>query len=143
VTSRMHAATTAADRELGTVDLGEVLRIPRGSSLAETARLLRARGVSAGLVGDAARDVVTERDLAWALAQGLGPADQVESVLERTPAWTTTSSHVIDAAHMMLRLGVHHLVVLRVDGRAAGVLSMHDVLALIVPDGRIDAPARA
>ena len=120
-------------RELGTLPLRDVVRVPAGASLRETAERLRKADVSSALVGDSQRDIVTERDLTHALAEGHGPDDPVEAIEERTPIWAVTSSHVIDAAEMMLRHEIRHLIVLRPDGRAAGVISMREIFSLLVP----------
>jgi MFS transporter, MHS family, proline/betaine transporter len=125
---------SALHRELGTLALGAVVRVPDGASLREVAARFREMNVSSALIGESNRDIVTERDLTQALSDGRGPDDAVESVVERTPVWATTTSHVVDAAQMMLRHEVRHLIVLGIDGRAAGVVSMREIFSLLVPD---------
>ena len=123
----------ALHRQLDTLELRAVVRMPGGSTLREAASLLRQMNVSSALVGDSHRDIVTERDLTRALAEGRGPDDVVENIVEGTPVWASTTSYVVDAAEMMLHHGIRHLIVIGVDGRAAGVVSMRDIFALLLP----------
>src|SRR5579875_2398671 len=117
-------------RELGSLPLRSVVRVRAGSSLREVAATLLREGVSCALVGDSNHELVTERDLTRAIATGRGPNDPVESVVVRMPVWATTTSEVADAAAMMLEHGVRHLVVLRIDGTVAGVVSMRQIFAI-------------
>jgi signal-transduction protein with cAMP-binding, CBS, and nucleotidyltransferase domain len=126
-------AGAALHRELGTLSLREVVRVPAGASLRETASRLREADVSSALVGDSSRDIVTERDLTRAFAEGRGPDDPVEAIEERTPLWATTTSYVIDAAWMMLHHEIRHLIVLGIDGKAVGVVSMRDIFSMLIP----------
>ena len=123
----------ALHRELGTLSLRDVVRVPARATLRETASVLREADVSSALVGDSHRDIVTERDLTRALAEGWGPQAPVDAFDERTPIWATTTTHVIDAAEMMLHHGIRHLIVLGIDGKAVGVVSMRDIFSMLIP----------
>ena len=120
-------------RLVGSLSLRPVVRVPAGASLQEAARVLRGANVSSALVGDGPRRIVTERDLCRALAEGLGPSDAVASVVQHIPVWATTTSQVFDVAVMMLQHQVRHLVVVSPAGEEAGIVSMRDVLALVLP----------
>ena len=124
----------ALHRELGTL-LSPRRRAGPGRhvELRETASMLREANVSSALVGDSQRDIVTERDLTRALAEGWGPQAPLDAFEERTPIWATTTTHVIDAAEMMLHHEVRHLIVLGIDGKAVGVVSMRDIFSMLVP----------
>ena len=129
-----HELQEVLHREVGTLDLRTVVRVPAGASLSEVAtRLLRDEDVSSVLVGDKPREIVTERDLTQALAKGLGPATPVEDIAERTPVWVTTTSEIADVATLMLHHEVRHIIVLAPSGDAVGVLSMRDIFSLLLP----------
>jgi len=97
------------------------------------AKRLREEEVSSVLVGESPREIITERDLTRALAEGMGSDDPIGAITERTAVWATTTSHVIDAARMMLHHEIRHLIVLAPDGTAAGVISMRDIFSLLLP----------
>jgi CBS domain-containing protein len=117
--------------ELGDLNLARPLRVARNASIREAARAMRAFDVSTLLVGDDALVLVTERDLVQALADGVDPETPVEKVASPDPLWGPDDLNVAQAAAMMLRHGVRHLVVRRADG-SAGILSMRDAFAILV-----------
>lgn len=121
-------------REIGSLTLKEIDRIPAHCSIRDAACHFRESNVSLVLIGDGPRQVITERDITRALAEGIDPADPVEEIAEHTPLWVTTTSHVIDVARMMLEHEVRHLIVLTPNGNAAGVISMRDVFEMLVPE---------
>jgi signal-transduction protein with cAMP-binding, CBS, and nucleotidyltransferase domain len=75
--------------------------------------------------------VVTERDLCGALADGLDAGTPVAEVASPEPLSLPTEATVLDAAMLMLGAGVRHVIV-TLDSRAVGVVSMRDVLATMV-----------
>jgi CBS domain-containing protein len=106
------------------------------ASLAMAARVMRLNGVSALVVGHASEPValVTERDLAAAVADERPLSDQVATVASAAPLTVSPDDTVIDAVNLMLREDVRHLVVAR-DRRLVGVVSIRDLLAaLVAPD---------
>lgn len=117
--------------ELGDLNLAPAVRVPQKASIRETAQVMRASDVSTVLVGDETPALATERDLVQALADGRDPATPVEEVASPDPLWGPDDLHVAQAAAMMLRHGVRHLVVRRADG-STGVLSMRDAFAILV-----------
>lgn len=126
-------ADTPLGRLVGSLPLRPIVRVPSEATLQEAARALRAANVSSALVGEGPRRIVTERDLCRALAEGLGPLDAVASVVQHIPVWATTTSQVFDVAVMMIRHQLRHLVVVTPAGEEAGIISMRDVLALVLP----------
>jgi CBS domain-containing protein len=97
---------------------------------------MRINGVSALVVGHASEPValVTERDLAVAMADERPLSDQVATVASAAPLTVSPDDTVIDAVNLMLRGDVRHLVVAR-DRRLVGVVSIRDLLAaLVAPD---------
>jgi CBS domain-containing protein len=100
------------------------------------ARVMRINGVSALVVGHTSDPValVTERDLAVAMADECPLSDQVATVASAAPLSVSPDDAVIDAVNLMLREDMRHLIVAR-DHRLVGVVSMRDLLAaLVAPD---------
>ncbi|HKY66280.1 MAG TPA: CBS domain-containing protein, partial [Acidimicrobiales bacterium] len=103
------------------------------TTLSDTAAALRARDVSAAVVGHAGAPiaVVTERDLTRAVADGTGPHAAVGELATDDPVTVAPTTTVLDAATTMLRTGVRHLVVAE-RRRVVGIVSMRDLLAALV-----------
>jgi CBS domain-containing protein len=116
--------------------LRPVVTIAPGASLTKAARIMRANDISALVVGRPGElvSIVTERDLTQALADGLPPETPMTAVASPEPLTVLPDASVVEAAILMLRHGVRHLVVAR-GGRAVGMLSMRDVLAALVATG--------
>lgn len=106
------------------------------ATIGMAARVMRVNGVSALVVGHASEPValVTERDLAAAMADARPVDDQVATVASAAPLTVSPDDTVIDAVNLMLREHVRHLIVTR-DQRLVAVVSMRDLLAaLVAPD---------
>jgi CBS domain-containing protein len=118
---------------LDALPLRPVVTVVRETPLDHVARVMRAHDVSAVIVGEPGEPVaiVTERDLAQALADGRPSSDPVVAVASRDPITVRHRATVLEAAAVMLREGVRHLVV-TADQRVAGVVSQSDVLAALV-----------
>jgi len=113
--------------------LRPAVTVAPGAPLDKAARIMRANDVSALVVGRPGElvSIVTERDLTQALADGLPPETPITAVASPEPLTILPDASVVDAAMLMLRHGVRHLVVAR-GARAVGMLSMRDVLAALV-----------
>lgn len=85
--------------------------------------------VSAVLVEEPA-GIVTERDLARALAHGVSAGAPVATVMTPRPLTVPASTPIVEAAALMLNEEVRHLVIER-DGRR-GVVSLRDVAAVLL-----------
>ena len=106
-----------------------VVTVPHGATLTQIASVMRREDVSSVLVGDPG-DLAssgTERDLVEALAGRQGPDDAIEAVGAHEPVAIDEGATVVDAAAVMLRLGVRHLVVTS-GQQAIGIVSMRDAL---------------
>jgi CBS domain-containing protein len=72
--------------------------------------------------------IITERDLTAALAEGADPVTTpVSDYMTPAPEVLRPDSELVEAARLMLELGIRHLPVVR-GGQLVGVLSMRDVL---------------
>lgn len=125
-------APPAAKIELGTLALPPPTRVRQGSTVREVADAMRDGCVSAVLLGEHPACLVTEADLADALAAGLDASAPASEVDTRSAIWATTSSTVADAAAMMTTYGVRHIVVLDASGVAVGTLSLLDVVGALL-----------
>jgi CBS domain-containing protein len=111
-----------------------VFTVDTGATLAGASRRMIAHGVGSLAVledGELA-GIVTERDLAQAVADQVDPATTpVADYLSAEPASTTPDQDAEEAARRMLDLGVRHLPVVD-GGKVVGMLSVRDVLVLTV-----------
>lgn len=116
------------DVELRRLVLRSPVRVAESASLHEAATVMREENVSCALVGERGNRVVTERDLAWALARCLGPGDLVEPISTQNPVCVTRTTTVSQAARTMIRHGMRHLIVVdEPGGEPVGVVSMRDL----------------
>lgn len=127
-------AARTGERTLADLALQPPLRVGRGSSLRDVAAAMEDARVSCVLVGTGAPWVVTEHDLAGALAAGCEPDASVDQVATRTPVWATTTSTVTEAVELMVHHGIRHLLVLSADGSLRGILGLAEgTRALLEP----------
>ena len=123
-------ATTGpvGSRELGQVRLGPPVRLPRDATIRQTATAMEESEASSVLLGENPAWLVTEHDLVGALAAGLSPEDPAGDVATRVPLWVTTTTTLADAAAMMAKHCVQHLIVITAGATPVGVVSMRDIL---------------
>jgi signal-transduction protein with cAMP-binding, CBS, and nucleotidyltransferase domain len=104
--------------------------VAESASVGDVVAAMRTHDVSAVVIGEQL-GIVTERDLARAVEDGVRPADPVERVVTRQPVVVSGDLPVVDAAALMLNQGVRHLVVDLGPGQV-GVISTRDVLAVLL-----------
>ncbi len=107
-----------------------VVAVAGDTSLAAAVDLMRHEGVSSLLL-DGGRALVTERDLARAMAYGCVPSEPVSVAGSPHPITVPGHLRVIEAAALMLNEHVRHLVV-ELPAGALGVISLRDVLAVLL-----------
>jgi CBS domain-containing protein len=124
---------TPAVTRLDEIGLRPAVVIAPDAPLDQAARVMRAHGVSALVVGDPGETVsiLTERDVTQAVADGRPPTDQVAAIASADPLTLRADATVMDAATLMLREGLRHLIVTR-NNRVAGIVSIRDALAALV-----------
>lgn len=99
------------------------------ASIREAASAMKASEISALAVmdDDGVAGLVSERDIAWALADGADPdTEQVGEVMSRDPRYLTLADSVATAVEIMLSAGVRHLPVLD-EGVPVGMVSIRDL----------------
>ena len=123
---------TDVDSMIGEVPLDKPLRVSGSASLREVAGTMEDAHTSCVLVGANPPRIVTDHDLAGALAAGLGAQASVEQIATKAPVWATTSTTVRDAASMMINHGIRHLLVLTPRGEAQGMLTLATATRLLL-----------
>jgi CBS domain-containing protein len=118
---------------IGDLWLQPVLALGPETKLWEAAHAMRTRDVSAAVIGvpGVPLAVVTERDLTRATAERRGPDDDVATIATERPLTVDRATSVVDAAAIMLRHGLRHLVVAD-EHKLEGMVSMRDVLSALV-----------
>ncbi|HXR21548.1 MAG TPA: CBS domain-containing protein, partial [Acidimicrobiales bacterium] len=129
-------ATTKVGPEspVGLIAHGKPVQVAGNCSIGEAAQIMRAANISSALVAglpEQSPGIVTERDLARALAAGLGPMDRLSNVAVLHPVAVSSSMSVIDAAAKMLHDEIRHLLVVD-EGDLVGILSIRDIMAVLL-----------
>jgi CBS domain-containing protein len=102
---------TDVDTMIGEISLDKPIRVPGGATLREMAGTMEDAHTTCALVGVSPPRLVTDHDLAGAVAAGLGADAPVEQVATKSPVWATTSTTLRDAVAMMVNHGIRHLLV--------------------------------
>jgi CBS domain-containing protein len=113
-----------------------VARVGPRATLHEVADAMAAAGVGALVVGDLDQPsgIVTERDLAGALAARLDPATtRAGDIAHTSLVWCDAEATVAEVATEMMTAYVRHVLV-EEDGRLVGVVSARDLLGAYASD---------
>jgi CBS domain-containing protein len=125
----------------------DVIAAP-AEALAIAASRMRFNDVGCVPVIDGGRltGILTERDLARAIADGIDPREvAVADYMTPEPIVVDSDATVVEASRVMVDAGIRHLPVLE-NGQVVGVLSMRDILAellwskVLTPLDRPEAP---
>ncbi len=127
-------AAAGASPSLGAVALRPPVRAPSGATIREVAAAMEAGQASSVVLGEHPMEVVNEHDLIGGLAAGLDPDSPAREVATRAPLWVTTASTLDDAAALMAKHCVEHLVVITAEGELVSVLSRREALRRLVED---------
>ena len=110
-----------------------------GEFLVDAASRMRFNDVGCVPVLDGAElvGILTERDLARAIADGIDPRNvEVGDYMTPDPTVVTPDTDIAEAARIMVRQGIRHLPVME-DGRLMGVMSMRDIVLELAWDGDV------
>ena len=105
------------------------ITITPDKTLKEAAKLMKEHGIGFLPVVDDTGDligVLSERDIAYALADGL-ECERVEKVMKTRIISVKPDDTVAYAARLLSEYGVRHLVVVDEDGKLVGVFSIKDL----------------
>ncbi len=121
------------NRRLAECPLRPLVAVSPDTSLADVAETLVQGNLSCVLVGNPGElcSIVTERDLARAWRRDMNGHDPIHSVAVPSPLTIGAHATIFDAAVVMLRHGIRHLVVTD-QSKAIGILSIRDALASLV-----------
>lgn len=123
--AQLHTTERAADH--GHCPL---ISVGPDATLRDVARVLdgNAIGAVAVLDGTTLVGLLSERDVARALARGADPdVDLVDTWMTRSPVTARPDDHIIEVALQMLDEGIRHLPLVDAYGRAEGMISLRDV----------------
>jgi CBS domain-containing protein len=111
-----------------------LLSVEPQTSLAEVAKRMRRDDADSAAVMSEGRllGIITERDLVRAIADGVNPQQaNAEVVMSADPATVTADEEVAVVAVKMMRLGIRHLPVVDQQGKAVGLISARDLVAML------------
>lgn len=111
-----------------------VLAVEAQTSLAEVATRMRLNDTDsvAVMAQDGLLGIITERDIVRAIADDVDPQRATANLfMSADPVTTDLDEDVSVAAIRMLELGIRHLPVVDHNGLPIGLLSAHDLLAVL------------
>jgi CBS domain-containing protein len=129
-----HSTPTPPGRELATsigrLPVSPPVSVPPSATVAEAARVMRARGISSVLVEGHPRGILTDRDLrSRVLAEGRSPDTAAGDVATRPVRTVRTEATLFEVLVFMLEQRVHHAPV-ESNGLIVGVVTDTDLLRL-------------
>ena len=142
---RVDLSTLAGRRQVSSVMSPSVFSLPPDAPLQEALNLMQMQRDTCVVVVDGERPlgIVTERDIVRLYSANPGQAGVPLSQIMTSPVLTVTREHtVMDAAEMMLKFSVRHLVVVNQTGDMAGLISEHG-LTQAMTIGMIDSKINA
>ncbi|MDQ6876659.1 MAG: CBS domain-containing protein [Candidatus Dormibacteraeota bacterium] len=113
---------------------GQLLSVDPETTVAEVARRMRADDSDSVAVMSEDRlvGIITERDLVRAIADGLDPQQaRADVVMTADPATVDSDEDVSVVAVKMMTLGVRHLPVVNKAGKAVGLVSARNLIAVL------------
>ncbi|HET7874393.1 MAG TPA: CBS domain-containing protein [Methylomirabilota bacterium] len=120
---------------LGKICTKPVVTAPATMTVAEVARLMRAKNVGAVVVANAGRPIgmLTDRDIAVdVVASGKDPSEtRVGQVMRKKVTVIREDQGVFDAARVFAKTGVRRLPVVDKGGKMVGIVAMDDLMMLL------------
>jgi CBS domain-containing protein len=128
MTSNTHLVPRIED-----LQLRPIVTVGPAVALQAAAAVMRAHNISSVVVSEPGEplSILTERDLTRALAEDCEPGTPVATLASPHPVTVPPDATAMDAATLMLREDIRHLVVAQGD-HAIGIVSIRDLLAVLV-----------
>ncbi|MCI4456015.1 MAG: CBS domain-containing protein [Sulfolobus sp.] len=103
------------------------------ATLSEVASLMKENDVGSVIIteGNKPVGIITERDLVYAVADGLSPETPVTKVMSYDPVKVRQDEDVSSALSLMVSRNIRHLVVVNDEGDLVGVISSKDMLKAV------------
>ena len=103
------------------------------NNLSDVAKLMKENDVGSVVITEGNRPVgiITERDLVYAVADGLSPETPVTKVMSYDPVKVRQDEDVSSALSLMVSRNIRHLVVVNDEGDLVGVVSSKDMLKAV------------
>jgi CBS domain-containing protein len=113
---------------IGDVMTKSVVTAPRDATIGSVAELMRDRNVGSVVICDEGRphSLITDRDIALAVADGAGRDDAAETRMGRPLVTGEADMDVEEAAALMVQYGIRRLPVLD-GGDLAGIVTLDDL----------------
>lgn len=111
----------------------EIVSCGGDCSIKEAAQKMKSQNVGSIIIteGDSVKGLLTDRDIAISLADGLDPnSSRVQQIMHKNPVTTEPGTDIDDAIRKMKENNVRRLPVLQ-NNRLVGVLSWHDCAHVI------------
>ena len=109
----------------------EATHVSSNATLTSAARAMREANVSAVLVGPGRDAILTERDMALALAAEFPAEGPVSDIATPNPLIVLSTIDTLDAVTLMLNHQVRHLVV-ESPGGTIGIVSLRELMAVLL-----------
>jgi signal-transduction protein with cAMP-binding, CBS, and nucleotidyltransferase domain len=117
---------------VGELDIRPLTWVSESASLAAVAHALLDSGASCAVLAEPPLRIVTERDLVSAWANGRSGTDEIARIAGTHVRWAPMNASVLEAATLMVNMGMRHLVVLDAD-QPIGLVSMIEVFSALRP----------
>jgi CBS domain-containing protein len=117
---------------------GRLMSVAPEATIAEVARQMRTDDSDSVAVISEGRlvGIITERDLVQAIADGVDPQQvRANVVMTADPATVDADEDAAMVAVKMIRLGVRHLPVVNKAGKPVGLVSAHNLVAMLDRSG--------
>ena len=103
------------------------------ATLSDVAKLMKENDVGSVVIteGNKPVGIITERDLVYAVADGLSPETPVTKVMSYDPVKVRQDEDVSSALSLMVSRNIRHLVVVSDEGDLVGVVSSKDMLKAV------------
>ena len=103
------------------------------ATLSDVAKLMKENDVGSVVImeGNKPVGIITERDLVYAVADGLSPETSVTKVMSYDPVKVRQDEDVSSALSLMVSRNIRHLVVVNDEGDLVGVVSSKDMLKAV------------
>jgi Predicted signal-transduction protein containing cAMP-binding and CBS domains len=103
------------------------------ATLSDVAKLMKENDVGSVVIteGNKPVGIITERDLVYAVADGLSPETPVTKVMSYDPVKVRQDEDVSSALSLMVSRNIRHLVVVNDEGDLVGVVSSKDMLKAV------------